>query len=263
MSGWLEFYYVVAAPLLQIVLIFLIVYWFLLALERISAAVKLRGLAIAIALIVIGALGSQLAGLHAINWLLSNAISFAAIILAVVFQPEARRLFTRMGGLIGPNSANDNAEIVDQLVAAVEYMAARRIGALIVLQRNNRLDDYIAAAPLDAQVTTKLICTVFWKDTPLHDGAMIIAGGRIAAASVILPLTENFEYKDLSGTRHRAGIGVSEDTDALAVLVSEETGVISIADNGRFTRNLSGDDIRIILQRNFGHRASGLAGVPQ
>lgn len=249
---WDETYFRIINPLLQITILSVLIYWLLTSLEKISAAVKLRGLAIALLLIVFAALAARLAGLHALNWLLQHAISFSAIILAIIFQPEVRRLFTRMGGILGGQVAGDNAQIIDQLVAAVEYMGARRIGALIIIQRNDRLDDYIQAQPLDAQITTKLLCTIFWKDSPLHDGALIISQGRIAAAGVILPLTENFAFKDLSGTRHRAGIGISEDTDAMAILVSEETGIISLADRGKFTRNLSGDDLRIVLNRTFG-----------
>ncbi|TVR44933.1 MAG: TIGR00159 family protein [Planctomycetota bacterium] len=249
---WERIYFQILNPLLQITVLTVIIYWLFLSLEKISAAVKLRGLAIALSLIVFAALASHLAGLHALNWLLQNAISFSAIILAIVFQPELRRLFTRMGGFLGGPVTGDNVLIIEQLVSAAEYLAARRIGALVVIERNDRLDDYIAAQPMDAQITTKLLCTIFWKDSPLHDGALIISGGRIAGAGIILPLTENFEYKDLSGTRHRAGIGISEDTDALAILVSEETGIISVADRGKLIRDLNGDDVRILLGRIFG-----------
>lgn len=249
---WERIYHHVLNPLLQITILSVIIYWLFLSLEKISAAVKLRGLAIALSVIVFAALASHFAGLHALNWLLQNAISFSAIILAIVFQPELRRLFTRMGGFLGPQVSGDHALMIEQLVSAVEYLAARRIGALVVIERNDRLDDYIAAQPMDAQITTKLLCTIFWKDSPLHDGALIIAKGRIAGAGIILPLTENFEFKDLSGTRHRAGIGISEDTDALAILVSEETGIISVADRGKFIRNLNADDLRILLGRIYG-----------
>ena len=249
---WERVYQHTLNPLLQITILTVIIYWLFLSLEKISAAVKLRGLAFALCLVVFGALASHFAGLHALNWLLQNAISFSAIILAIVFQPELRRLFTRMGGFMGTQVAGDNAVMIEQLTSAMEYLAARRIGALVVIERNDRLDDYIAAQPMDSQITTKLLCTIFWKDSPLHDGALIIAKGRIAGAGIILPLTENFEFKDLSGTRHRAGIGISEDTDALAILVSEETGIISVADRGKFQRNLNADDLRILLGRIYG-----------
>lgn len=258
---WERLYFHIFSPLLQICILALLIYWLLLALERVSAGVKLRGLALSLGLLVLTALGSHFAGMYALSWVLQNAISASAIILAIVFQSELRRLFTRVGGIIGSQSKGDNAMMIDQLVTAVEYLAARRIGALVVIQRNDHLDDYIAAQPLDAQITSKLLCTIFWKDSPLHDGALIIAKGRIAAAGVILPLTENFAFKDLSGTRHRAGIGISEDTDALAILVSEESGIISIADRGAFQRNLSVEDLRILLVRTFRQRGGEQEGI--
>ena len=253
MMEWERLYQHFLNPLLQITILTAIIYWLFLSLEKISAVVKLRGLGIALSVIVFAALASHFAGLHALNWLLQHAISFSAIILAIVFQPELRRLFTRMGGFLGHQASGDNAVMIEQLTSAVEYLAARRIGALVVIERNDRLDDYIAAQPMDAQITTKLISTIFWKDSPLHDGAVILAKGRIAGAGIILPLTENFEFKDLSGTRHRAAIGISEDTDAFAIVVSEETGIISVADRGKFMRNLNADDLRILLGRIYGH----------
>ncbi|MDA3961079.1 MAG: diadenylate cyclase CdaA [Planctomycetota bacterium] len=249
-----SWYVFVISPLVQVAVLWALFYGLLRALERISAAVKLKGLAMAIILIALAAMVSRVAQLHALNWLLENSISFSALILAIVFQPEVRRLFTRMGGWLPSTVGGDNAHILDQLVESVEFMAQRRIGALIVIQRSDQLGDYIGQSPLDCEINAKSLVTLFWKDSPLHDGAVIIRGGRIAAAGVILPLTENFEYKDLSGTRHRAGIGISEDTDALAVLVSEETGTISVADKGKLNRGLTREDLEILLGRIFGMR---------
>ncbi len=249
------YYYVhYIIPVLEIGVLFAVFYWLLLSLERISAAVKLKGLAIAVIVIALAAILARIANLHAISWLLENSISFSAIILAIVFQPEVRRLFTRMGGLLPTHQSGDTEQAVDQIVEAVEYMSSRRIGALIVIERSDHLDNYINSSPLDCQLTSKSLATLFWKDSPLHDGAVIVRGGRIAAAGVILPLTENYEYKDLSGTRHRAGIGISEDTDAFAILVSEETGGISVADKGRLQRELNREDLEILLGRIFGMR---------
>lgn len=248
-------YVVWISPLIQIGLLTVLIYWLLLSLERISAAVKLKGLALAVILIALSAMGARFGRLHAITWLLENSLSFAFIILAVVFQPEVRRLFTRIGGLLPRHNIGDMGEAIDQIVQGVDYMSQRRIGALIVVERSDHLDNFINASPLDCQLSAKALASVFWKDSPLHDGAVIVRGGRIAAAGVILPLTENLEYKDLPGTRHRAGIGISEDTDALAVLVSEESGTISVADRGKLTRGLSSDDLAILLGRIFGPAA--------
>ncbi len=254
MSDWSTLYYQVLGPLVQIVVIYLLVYWLLLALERIAASMKLRGLALTILVIVVAAMAFNLAQMHAMSWLLHNAISFSLIIIAVVFQPEMRRLFTRMGGFFNPYSMEGSQRVVQQIVEAVQYMSARRIGALIVIERSDNLDSYAATSPLDCRMNSKLLCALFWKDSPLHDGAVIVKAGRIVAAGVIMPLTENYEYKHLTGTRHRAGIGISEDTDAFAILVSEETGVISVADRGRLETNLTYEDLEIMLGRIFGHQ---------
>lgn len=239
------------SPVLQIGLLTGIIYWLLRSLERIAAGVKLKGLALVLGGIAVAAYLADLARLQAISWLLENTISFAAVILAIVFQSEVRRLFTRMGRWLPSAGKRSNQEIIDPLVEAVSYMAERRIGALIVLERSDHLDDYIDSSPLDCDVTGKSLPTLFWKDSPLHDGAVIVRDGRVAAAGAILPLTENHEFKDLHGTRHRAGIGISEDTDALAILVSEETGTISLADRGRLVRGLNKADLEILLRRSF------------
>jgi diadenylate cyclase len=237
--------------LVQIALLFILLYYLLLALERISAGGKLRGLSVAIATLILAAVVARLTQLHAITWLLQESISFIAILMGVIFQPELRRLFTRMGALFPNQDMSANASVISKLIEAVTYMSDRRIGALIVIERSDRLDDYINSSPLDCEVTPKSIVALFWKDTPLHDGAMVIRDGRIAAAGVILPLTENIEYKHLPGTRHRAGIGISEDTDALAIIVSEETGSISVADRGKLMRGIGRQDLEILLGRVF------------
>ena len=235
----------------EIALLWLLIYYVLKAFERISAGGKIRGLSLVLAGVVVAATVARVAQLHAISWLLQASIGLSAIIMCVVFQPELRRLFTRMGGLFPNQDLSANASIIGPLIDAVAYMSDRRIGALIVIERSDRLDDYIRSSPLDCEVTAKSVATLFWKDTPLHDGAMIIRNGRIQGAGVILPLTENIEYKHLPGTRHRAGIGISEDTDALAILVSEETGTISVADRGKLLRGLNRQDIEILLGRVF------------
>jgi len=191
--------------------------------------------------------------------LLQAGIGVSALVMAVVFQPELRRLFTRMGGFFPNQDLSGNASIIQHLGESISYLSSKRIGALIVFERNDRLEDYVASGPLDCEITSKLINTIFWKDTQLHDGAMIVRNGRIAAAGVILPLTNNPAYRSLSGTRHRAGIGISEDTDALVLVVSEETGQISMADRGQFTRGLTRQDVELILTREF--RAGGRRGL--
>jgi diadenylate cyclase len=236
---------------LEIFLITMVIYYLLRALESISAGGKLRGVTVILALVVVAWMAARYMQLHAISWLLQAGVGISTLVVAVVFQPELRRLITRMGGFFPNQDLSSNASIIGQLGEAINYMAQRRIGALIVFERGDRLDDYIVTSPLDCEINTKILTTIFWKDTPLHDGAMIIRGGRVAGAGIILPLTNNTAFQGLSGTRHRAAIGISEDTDALALVVSEETGMISIADRGQFTRDLTQQDVELILMREF------------
>lgn len=244
---------------IEILIITVLIYYLLSAMERISAGGKLRGVTLILALVVVSWMIARAFQLHAITWLLQAGIGVSALVMAVVFQPELRRLFTRMGGFFPNQDLSGNASIIQHLGESISYLSSKRIGALIVFERNDRLEDYVASGPLDCEITSKLINTIFWKDTPLHDGALIVRNGRIAAAGVILPLTNNPAYRTLSGTRHRAGIGISEDTDALVIMVSEETGQISMSDRGQFTRGLSRQDVELILTREF--RAGGRRGL--
>jgi len=245
---------------LEICILAVVIYYLLLALERIAAGGKIKGISLALAGVVGAWMLARVLQLHAITWLLQASIGFSALIMIVIFQPELRRLFSRLGGVF-PGAAEQiaGASVLPQLVESIGYMASRRIGALIVIERADRLDSYVATSPLDCELTAKSLIALFWKDSPLHDGAVIIQGGRIAGAGVILPLTDNPEFKSLSGTRHRAAIGISEDTDALALVVSEETGAISIADKGNLTRNLTRQDVEILLGRVF--RAAAAASA--
>jgi diadenylate cyclase len=259
LRDWSFWWYVFRSGI-EISLLFLLIYQLLRAFERISAGGKIRGISLIITGVVAAAGTARLLELHAISWLLQTALGLTAIVLCVVFQPELRRLLTRMGGLFPNQDLSRNADIIPALTDAVSYLSDRRIGALIVIERGDRLDDYIKSSPIDCDVTAKTVTTFFWKDTPLHDGAMIIRDARIAAAGVILPLTENVEYKHLPGTRHRAGIGISEDTDALVILVSEETGTISVADRGKLLRGINRQDLEVLLGRVFAQRARRKAG---
>lgn len=271
MGGWLDFermkqwlvftdltWYLRSA--LEIAILAVVIYYVLLALERIAAGGKIKGISLALAGVVGAWMLARVLQLHAITWLLQASIGFSALIMIVIFQPELRRLFSRLGGVFpGTAEQTAGAAVLPQLVESISYMASRRIGALIVIERADRLDSYVATSSLDCELTAKSLIALFWKDSPLHDGAVIIQGGRIAGAGVILPLTDNPEFKSLSGTRHRAAIGISEDTDALALVVSEETGAISIADKGNLTRNLSRQDVEILLGRVF--RAAAAASA--
>ena len=176
--------------------------------------------------------------LTSVGWLLDHFWSFWVVVLIVVFQPELRRALAWVGqGPVLKRLLRDTAErarVVDEVVRAVETLAARRIGALIVLERSTGLRQYAElGVALDALVSADLLTSVFLPYSPLHDGAVFIQGGRVVAAGCFLPLSRNTQLGRTLGTRHRAALGISEETDAVAVTVSEETGVVSVAVDGR------------------------------
>ena len=249
---WLRFF-------VEIAILSVVIYHALRAFERFSAGGKIKGIAVILAAVVLSWMLARWLQLHAISWLLQAGLGVVALVMVVVFQPELRRLITRLGGAVTiGDSAVPGIDSVPALVDAIEYMSDKRIGALIVIERRDHLEDFISTSALDCQLTAKSLIALFWKDSPYHDGAVVVRRGRISGAGVILPLTDNPDYRHLSGTRHRAAIGISEDTDALALVVSEESGTISVADRGRITRHLGRQDLEILLNRMF--RASLAAG---
>ena len=191
----------------------------------------------------------------AFRWLLNNLITAFVVAIPVIFQPELRRALERVGrtGLStlfsrSPTFTEDE-QIIEAICAAAARLSERRHGALIVLERNDTLDEFIdTGVPLDSEVSPQLLLTVFWPKTELHDGAVIIRQGRAASAASVLPLSSGRNLTDRKlGTRHRAGLGISEVSDALCVIVSEETGRISVANRGRMIRRLDANRLRTIL----------------
>ncbi|HHW13706.1 MAG TPA: TIGR00159 family protein [Firmicutes bacterium] len=184
-------------------------------------------------------------GLRAVNWLLERALTGIVVALPVVFYPELRRTLEQLGrgqlfrrGYTGLGR-QERRELVAAIVRAVGLMSAQRIGALLVLERETGLQEYMdTGIPLDARITAEFLVNVFTPNTPLHDGAALIRGNRLAAAGCFLPLSDNPGLSKDLGTRHRAGVGISEISDAAVVIVSEETGIISLAVNGRLERHL-------------------------
>jgi diadenylate cyclase len=193
---------------------------------------------------------SQWLDLQALNWLIRTFLPYAVFGILVIFQPEIRKILahigkTPLGGLFG--SARTE-EILDEIVLATTTLASRRVGAILVLEREMGLKSYIETGiALDAQITYDLLINVFTPGTPLHDGALIVQGNRVAAAACFLPLTVNPELSRTLGSRHRAAIGITEDTDAVAVVVSEESGTISVVVEGRIRRGLDGRSLRQAL----------------
>jgi diadenylate cyclase len=213
-----------------------------------------------IALIVIGLiLVSGIFQLQALSWLLVNGLTALVIAVPVIFQPEIRRALERLGRgtVFGTRQAPDatRLKVIDEICAAAEKLSERRHGALIVLQRNSSLDEYIrTGTPMDSVVTADLMVTIFWPKTELHDGAVIIDNnGRIASAASVLPLTASRNLPDPNmGTRHRAAKGISEVGDALCVVVSEETGKIAITNSGNMIARLDTERLRLHLNAQYG-----------
>lgn len=215
-----------------------------------------RGMALVIGAMI---LISNLFNLMALRWLLNNILTILPIVIAVIFQPELRRLFERLGraGFFVGRQPHETfrAKIIDDICQAAERLSERRHGALIVLERNSSLEEYIrTGVRMDCEVSPQLLLTVFWPKTELHDGAAIIDGaGRIASAASVLPLSSARTLTTPKlGTRHRAALGMSEVSDAICVVVSEETGRISITNGGRLIPRLDAKRLRTILNAFYG-----------
>ena len=196
------------------------------------------------------ALGAYILELHAIYWLLSKSIYLLFMALPIVFQPELRRALERIGqGKFLGSAVYLNAEEADTLVNEIDKvvfnMSDKKIGALIVLEREIGINEIIdTGIRVDGLVTAPFMMNVFIPNTPLHDGAAVIRGNRMIAAGCLLPLTENRGLSTELGTRHRAALGLSEQCDAVVVIVSEETGIVSIAENGHITRRLNSEQLK-------------------
>ena len=204
--------------------------------------------------VLVGAtLLSNFFDLYTLHWLLSGVMTVGLVALVVIFQPELRRALEHLGrsrfvNIMNDIDKEDAKRMVTEMVNAVETMSASRTGALMVIEKEITLNDIVETGTvIDARISAEMIGNVFYEGAPLHDGAMIIRGSRLYAAGCVLPLTQNKELSKELGTRHRAGIGITENSDALVIIVSEETGVISMAQNGVLTRFMDGKSIEKIL----------------
>ncbi len=211
----------------------------------------LKGLGLVAVVGLIGVLFlARFLGLQVLGGIAGELVALFGFALVVVFQPELRRALVRLGQspLFG-FFVRSRKEVTDHVVEAVETMSRKRVGALIAIERDVSLRGYMeGGVHLDAEVTAALLVTIFNPATPLHDGAVVIQGERVVAAGCLFPLTENVEAGSGLGTRHRAAIGVTEDSDAITVVVSEETGRISMAVKGKMTSGLEPENLRTILR---------------
>jgi diadenylate cyclase len=248
--------------ILDILIVSFLIYEFLKLIRGTRAVQMAAGSLLIVGLFYI----SRLAPLQTLNWMIRNMLAFVAFAAIVIFQSDIRRALAHFGQapffryLNRQQAAN---ETIEELVVASTTLASQRIGAIIVVEREIGLRNYIESGiPLDATLTYDLIVTVFQKKSPLHDGAIIIQESRIAAAACFLPLTVNPRVSRELGTRHRAAIGLTEECDAVALVVSEETGNISLALDGGIERALTGDQLRerlrtLVVSRRPGGRNVG------
>lgn len=224
-----------------------------LMLKNTRATVLVKGLLTLGAIMFI----SRWLNLHVISWVLEKSMTVLIVALPIVFQPELRRALEQIGRgrLFRKHGELDEYEVdemVNSITSAAIVMGRRKIGALIVIEREIGLEERIeTGVAIDGLISDSLLLNIFEKDTPLHDGAVIIRGNRIAAASCLLPLTEMRNLSQEIGTRHRAALGISEQSDAVILVVSEETGTISLARNGTLQRYLTADDVKEFLKASI------------
>ncbi|AGL88329.1 hypothetical protein LBFF_0418 [Limosilactobacillus fermentum F-6] len=238
-------------------LIDILVIWFLIyelmVLVRGTRAVQLfKGIII----IIVVKLISWYIGLTTVSWVMDQIINWGVIAMVVIFQPEIRRGLEHLGrGTMFTRTKTENEEeeaLITQLDQAIQYMSKRRIGALIAIEMDTGLEEYIETGiPLDAEVTGALLINTFIPNTPLHDGAVIVKGGRIAVAAAYLPLSDSKLIPKELGTRHRAAVGISEVTDALTIVISEETGGVSITKDNELIRDMTQENYLKFLRAHL------------
>ncbi|MEZ4562008.1 MAG: diadenylate cyclase CdaA [Thermomicrobiales bacterium] len=250
--GWLLSQLSNPRNIFDILVVAVIIYWLLWFAQGTRATQLIRGIVLLLALAFIFGTTFQLT---ALNWVLQQTWPVLLISLPVIFQPEIRRALEQLGQTsswlpqLRPRPSDQAERTVNELVKAATQLARHRYGALIILERKTGLQNFIErGVPIDGLLTRQLLINLFYPNSPLHDGAAVVRDGRIVAASVVLPLTDNTDATSQLGTRHRAAIGITEQSDAVAVVVSEETGQISVAENGRLVRNLDAEKLEALLR---------------
>jgi uncharacterized protein (TIGR00159 family) len=226
------------------------IYWLLLLIRGTRAIQILVGLVVLIAL----SLASELFQLAAIGMILERFLGSAVLIIVILFQNDIRRALARVGrGFFPSFAAESETQLVEEIVRTVDVLLQRRHGALIVLERESHLGDLIEAGiPVDGQISKELLTSIFLPSSPMHDGAVVVKEGRVSFAGCILPLTLRSDLPPGLGTRHRAAVGMTEETDALVVVVSEETAEISVMLAGQMLRGLDTPGLRVILREVLG-----------
>ena len=232
-----------------------LIVWFVLyyVLKSLRKNVKMVLLFKGIVFILILKVVSDIFGLVTIGWLLDYVIEWGILVLIVIFQPEIRNVLEQLGRsqLLGRHkvlTVDEREKVVYEIVGAMDAMRKTRTGALIVIERDNSLNDYIEKSKkIYADISAELLVTLFFPNNPLHDGGVIIQGDKITSARAVFPTSDNVKISKRLGTRHRAALGIAEVTDCISLIVSEETGRLSVAVNGELHYNLSTDDVKLLL----------------
>ncbi len=241
------------ANIVDILLVWFVIYKLIMVIRGTKAVQLLKGITVIVVVRII----SSFLGLSTLQWLMDQALTWGFLAIIIIFQPELRRALEQLGrGKLftrsGVDDEEEHAKMIEAVVKSVQYMAKRRIGALISIERETGMGDYIETGiPLHAKVSSELLINIFIPNTPLHDGAVILQKSQVSAAACYLPLSESpFISKEL-GTRHRAALGISEVTDSITIIVSEETGNISVTKNGELHRDLEPDSFSDLLMKEM------------
>jgi uncharacterized protein (TIGR00159 family) len=230
----------------DILLIAFITYRIILLIKGTRAVQMMAGLVVVLVAFIL----SRIGGFLTLHWILDNFLASFILVIVVIFQEDIRRALARVGRtpFFASSDTLSELQVLESVIKSAQTLAEKKIGALLVLERETGLRNYIErGVPIDAQMSKEMIVSIFHPDSPLHDGAVIIEEGRIAAAGCLLPLSANPHVSRAFGTRHRAGLGLSEKSDAVVLIVSEETGAVSLAFDGRIRWNVKEATLRETL----------------
>ena len=260
--GWNLTHRLGIVDIIDILIVAIIIYELLQLTRHTRGSALLKGLFLMFVIVLL----SSLLGLVSLNWLLTSVLQYGAIVLVILFQPELRKALERMSRsrlITKGKHANSDEErelIISEIIQTIQDLSRRRVGALIVFEQKTGLQDVIeTGTQMDAAISAPLLENIFEPNTPLHDGAVVIRDDQIKAAACILPLAEASGVSRELGTRHRAGIGITENTDAIVLIVSEETGIASMARDGVLTRPLTMDMLRDVLNDIYSGQTTRLA----
>jgi diadenylate cyclase len=243
------FLHVIPKPRWQDALDILIVAYVIYRIALLIRGTRTMQMVVGLGIVAAAFVASQMLGLFTLNWLLNNFLGSLMLILVVIFQSDIRRALTGVGARSFFSATPQIAGAAPALAAAAAWLAARRIGALIVIERDIGLQDVVdTGRVIDGRLSPELLETIFMRGSPLHDGAVVIKGGQILAAACLLPLSTNPNVSLTLGTRHRAAIGLTEDNDAIVIVVSEEDGTISVARRGELQRGFKPPQLQELLR---------------